>query len=528
MDEELGWEEDLYDNGEAKSVTSEEHNEDDEAALTNNRFSSQHSASDSQYMSWPQSYKQSMDLLMSMKPPVDDTLERRSLATSSSSSSFYRRQNTSLFDSALCASLLPNSYLGNEDFPSPLKISAEKICCHEQSPNQQCSFTQSVLNGMNVLCGVGILSVPYAVKGGWMGLAILFLFGVISCYTGILLKRCLDSSPEVQTYPDIGEAAFGKIGRLAVAIVLYVELYASCVEYITLMSDNLSSVFPNVHLSFCGIYLNANYVFSIIATITVLPTVWLRNLSFLSYLSAGGVVASIVVVVSLLWVGVVDQVGFHPSGTAIDFSNLPIAIGLYAVCYTGHSVFPNIYTSMEKPSQFPAVLIVCFTICWLLYTGVAICGFMMFGSSMRSQFTLNMPHQFLASKIAVWTTVVNPMTKYALTITPVALSLEELLPASKQKSYLLSGLIRTLLVFSTLIVALTVPFFGLVMALIGSFSTMLVALIFPCACYLMLNRRLSCLEVGICISIIIVGLVCCLVGSYSAIMKIVNELYHSN
>ncbi|KAL5718751.1 hypothetical protein ACHQM5_011621 [Ranunculus cassubicifolius] len=68
------------------------------------------------------------------------------------------------------------------------------------------------------------------------------------------------------------------------------------------------------------------------------------------------------------------------------------------------------------------------------------------------------------------------MTKYALTITPVALSLEELLPASKQKSHLVSGLIRTLLVFSTLVVALTVPFFGLVMALIGSFSTMLVAI----------------------------------------------------
>ncbi|KAF5179354.1 Vacuolar amino acid transporter like [Thalictrum thalictroides] len=57
-------------------------------------------------------------------------------------------------------------------------------------------------------------------------------------------------------------------------------------------------------------------------------------------------------------VGVVDQVGFHRSGTAFELSNLPIAIELYAVCYTGHSVFPNIYTSIEKPSQFPTVLIV--------------------------------------------------------------------------------------------------------------------------------------------------------------------------
>lgn len=56
---------------------------------------------------------------------------------------------------------------------------------------------------------------PYAVKeGGWLGLFILFLFGAITCYTGILLKRCLESSPDLHTYPDIGQAAFGFTGRL--------------------------------------------------------------------------------------------------------------------------------------------------------------------------------------------------------------------------------------------------------------------------------------------------------------------------
>lgn len=54
------------------------------------------------------------------------------------------------------------------------------------------------------------------------------------------------------------------------------------------------------------------------------------------------------------------------------------------------------------------------------------------------------------------------MTKYALTITPVVLSLEELIPSSsrKMKSKGASMLFRTVLVLSTLVVALTVPFFG--------------------------------------------------------------------
>lgn len=73
--------------------------------------------------------------------------------------------------------------------------------------------------GINVLCGVGILSTPYAVKeGGWFGLPILFVFAVLSYYTGILLRTCLDSQPGLETYPDIGQAAFGPTGRVVISV----------------------------------------------------------------------------------------------------------------------------------------------------------------------------------------------------------------------------------------------------------------------------------------------------------------------
>lgn len=72
-----------------------------------------------------------------------------------------------------------------------------------------------------MLCGVGILSTPYAVKqGGWAGLSILLVFAVLSFYTGLLLRRCLDSQPGLETYPDIGQAAFGTVGRFAISVSL--------------------------------------------------------------------------------------------------------------------------------------------------------------------------------------------------------------------------------------------------------------------------------------------------------------------
>ena len=51
-----------------------------------------------------------------------------------------------------------------------------------------------------------------------MSLSLLVFFGIIACYTGILLKRCLETSPGLQTYPDIGKAAFGITGRLMIAV----------------------------------------------------------------------------------------------------------------------------------------------------------------------------------------------------------------------------------------------------------------------------------------------------------------------
>lgn len=46
-----------------------------------------------------------------------------------------------------------------------------------------------------------------------------------------------------------------------------------------------------------------------------------------------------------------------------------------------------------------------FGICTVMYAAVAVLGYMMFGESTQSQFTLNMPQELVASKVAVWTTV---------------------------------------------------------------------------------------------------------------------------
>ncbi|CAL5351306.1 unnamed protein product [Camellia sinensis] len=444
---------------------------------------------------WPQSYRQSMDMYTNMAPPSASFLAGTTISTSFLTSP-HQRPHGSVPNSPLIEPLISEATLHKEQVPT------SKPSIMSSSTSQQ---------SINGLCGIGLLTTPYALKeGGWWSLTILIILGIITCYTGVLLKRCLESSPGLETYPDIGQAAFGVPGRVCLAIALYIELYSSCVEYLIMMSDNLSALFPNAQINFNGIHLDSYQMCTIISTLFILPTVWLRNLSLLSYISVGGVFTAVLVSLCLLWVGVVDQVGFHPIGLPLNLAKLPVTIGLFGFCFGCHSIFPNIYSSMKKPSQFPSVLTISFVTSGVLYAAVAICGFLMFGNSTKSQFTLNMPPQFIASKVAAWTTVVAPVTKYALTVTPVAFSLEELLPSAQSKSHGVSILIRTILVLSTLVVALAVPYFGSVMAFIGSLLVMLV-------------DRLTKLQISTCILIMVVGVICAIVGTYSAIISMVEE-----
>ncbi|KAL1368393.1 amino acid transporter AVT1C-like [Arachis stenosperma] len=494
-------------------------------------------------MAWPQSYRQSIDLLGSVPSPNIGFLGTTSLSRLGSSfivPPLIKRhppvpdtipsakkpllQPTDIDDQRRSSHILHPPHLLRG---STRNVISKVAHDHEVHFSGQCTFGQAVLNGINALCGVGILSTPYALKeGGWVALSVLFIFSAFSFYTGLLLRHCLDSEPGLETYPDIGQAAFGTSGRIFISVILYSELYACCIEYIILESDNLSSLFPNAHLSLGGLELNPHVLFAILTTLAILPTVYLRDLRILSYLSACGVLATTLVVLCLFWVGLIDNVGIHSKGTTINLATFPVAMGLYGYCYSGHAVFPNLYTAMANRNQFPAVLLVCFALCTVMYAAVAIMGYTMFGEYTLSQYTLNMPQGLVATKLAVWTTVVNPFTKYALSLTPVAKCLEELIPLNDPKFNLYSIFIRTMLVVSTLLVGLSVPFFGLVMSLIGSLLTMFVSLILPSACFLKIKwGKISQIQVALCVTVMIVAVVSSAFGSYSAISEIIEQLF---
>nr|XP_016496296.1 PREDICTED: vacuolar amino acid transporter 1-like [Nicotiana tabacum] len=121
----------------------------------------------------------------------------------------------------------------------------------------------------------------------------------------------MSASQTINTYADIGQFAFGKKGKILISTFMYLELYLVAVEFLILEGDNFQKLFPNANIHIGDLKIGGKETFVMLVALIILPTTWLRSLGLLAYVSLGGVLASIVLVCVVFWIGAVDGVGFQ-------------------------------------------------------------------------------------------------------------------------------------------------------------------------------------------------------------------------
>ncbi|KAF2823621.1 vacuolar amino acid transporter-like protein 1 [Ophiobolus disseminans] len=366
----------------------------------------------------------------------------------------------------------------------------------------QSTLPQTIFNSVNVLVGVGLLTLPLALKySGWVvGMIFLAWSAIVTSYTAKLLAKCLDVDSSLITFADLAYVSFGNKARIAVSILFSLELLAACVALVVLFADSMDTLIPGwgvlVWKYVCG---------CILIPLSFLP------LRFLSFTSVLGVMSCFGIVLAVWVDGLLKP---HAPGSIRqpmtqylfpdNWLTIPLSIGLLMSPWGGHSVFPNIYRDMRHPYKYRRGVDITYIFTYLLDTGLACAGILMFGNDVRDEVTNNI---FLTKGYPAWISVfiaiciaIIPLTKVPLNARPIVSTFEVLFGldtrslATSSSMNGMSGLnrgiakitLRVVTIIIFVIIAILFPSFDRIMTLLGSVACFSVCIILPLAFHLKL------------------------------------------
>jgi vesicular inhibitory amino acid transporter len=232
---------------------------------------------------------------------------------------------------------------------------------------------------------------------------------------------------------------------------------------------------------------------TIVAGILTLPSALLRTPKLLSYLSMVGtfatvsVVSSVVISALCMFFTVGDSAGVKKEEYALySSSGLPLAMGIVAYCFSGHAIVPSIYNSMQRPHEFERMIDLTYGVVLSACLLVAISGYYMFGNDVEDQITLSLEKRAgdgnLAMDCLTWLMILTACSKFTLTMFPLALGFEEMLTnilPSDLAMELVDSIVKLVLIFLALAVAIWFPSFSFLCSLVGLICTLIVSVIFP-------------------------------------------------
>uniref|UniRef100_A0A7S0ZVW5 Amino acid transporter transmembrane domain-containing protein n=1 Tax=Noctiluca scintillans TaxID=2966 RepID=A0A7S0ZVW5_NOCSC len=252
---------------------------------------------------------------------------------------------------------------------------------------------QTAMNATLLLCGAGVLSIPYAIgQGGVLMGAFLLLLAGVCCWTAVLIGNLMQTAQvcvgeyavprESVDWPFLGYLAFGEAGRGLCSFVFVCELWFLMLSYLVTNGINLNIVFPHIFSRTGGI------VFSgVLSFLLLFPSP-----KILSYASATGVISSVVAVVSLAWsAAAMKEWEIEESGMIwIAPSSVAEAIGILQFCFVAHSAFPTVWRNMEDTKYFSGSMCQAFAFTGMFYFIVGLGAYVVYGSVAEPSFMENL------------------------------------------------------------------------------------------------------------------------------------------
>ena len=388
--------------------------------------------------------------------------------------------------------------------------------------------------------GMFIVSFPYAVlQGGYWALVAMVVVAYICCHTGKILVECLyevnQDGVKVRvrdSYVAIAEECWGKnIGGRLVNIAQMIELLMTCILYVLLCGDLMIGSFPESPIDLSS--------WIMISTVFLLPCAFLKDLRHVSWLSFWCTMAHMCIngIIIIYCLTKAAEWKWSEVQVKIDIWTFPISLGIVVFSYTSQIFLPTLEGNMVDKSQFH---------CMMHWTHIAAAvfkalfsyiGFLTWGFATQEVITNNMPTPAL--KIIVnLILVVKALLSYPLPYFAAVDLLETalfqgkpttLFPTCSDYNHSLkvwAVTLRLLLVVFTMVLAIFIPHFAILMGLIGSFTGTMLSFVWPCVFHMIIKRgKLKWYTKATNIFVILLGLFFGSIGMYYSAHALIRAFH---
>lgn len=358
-------------------------------------------------------------------------------------------------------------------------------------PNEAVRGNGVVGTAMMVVCqmaGMGILQLPYTLRqSGWASLGLVVMCAIATNFTGkLLISCCYEGGVRTrQSYAEIGEAAFGALGKNTARVFESATLFGVSALFLILAGKELFELLGRF----------SNQRWSLIAAAVVLvPLVFLRTLKEMKAVALVGVVATLAVVLAVLVEAVRAQVdgvpADHTGPTQIFIlGGLAPAFSGMTLSFAAHAGLPTIEAGMREPAKFGRSLDLGYSLVTAMYLPVAVAGYGVYGDKVFSPILCSLPFTSILPKVAKTLVTAHVILTYPVLMMLFFTEVERLLRIQpEQPLYLLKRTsMRTMGVAATAALAVFVPYFDVMISFVAAVCVVMTVFVMPAAFYLKLK-----------------------------------------
>ncbi|OWR55661.1 amino acid transporter [Danaus plexippus plexippus] len=374
-------------------------------------------------------------------------------------------------------------------------------------PGAKINEFQAAWNVTNAIQGMFVVSLPFAVlQGGYWAIAAMIGIAHICCYTGKILVECL--------YED--DPVSGQRVRVRDSYVSIAK------EYLMIGTFPDGSIDTRSWMMLIGIFL--------------LPLAFLKSLKSVSMLSFWCTMSHLIINAIVLGYCILNigDWGWSKVKWTLDFENFPISLGVIVFSYTSQIFLPTLEGNMEDRSRFE----------WMLnWSHIAAAAFksifgylcfLTFQNDTQQVITNNLRSAGFKGLVNFFL-VVKAVLSYPLPYYAACDLLERVLFRGKPKTifptiYALDGELKVWglawrlgVIMFTILMAIFIPHFAILMGFIGSFTGTMLSFIWPAYFHLKLKgNQLESSTIAYDYFIISLGVLFGVIGMYdsgSALIK---------